>query len=127
VLYTEPWTGEFSLSWHDGPIYEYACHEGNYSMPGILRGGQLEVAQAAESGNPDNNYILCTRNRVFKAHHVPACSSTCRSSSEFKHLNRTHFMGMGQLAVINQFFKAVGTIAAIMFGMIERPIGSPYG
>ena len=46
-LYTEPWSGEFSLEWHDGPIYEYACHEGNYSMSGILLGGRAEAARAS--------------------------------------------------------------------------------
>jgi hypothetical protein len=46
-LYTRPWTGEFSMTRHDGPIYEYACHEGNYSLPNILRGGQAEAARLA--------------------------------------------------------------------------------
>ena len=39
-LYSRPFSGEFSLTWHDGPTYEYACHEANYSLPNILRGGQ---------------------------------------------------------------------------------------
>ena len=39
ALYTEPWVGEFSLTRHDVPIYEYACHEGNYSLSNILLGG----------------------------------------------------------------------------------------
>ncbi len=41
-LYTRPWMGEFSFTKHDGPLYEYACHEGNYSLPNALRGGQAE-------------------------------------------------------------------------------------
>lgn len=48
-LYTEPWKGEFSMVWHDGPMYEYACHEGNYSMPTILIGGRAEAARLAET------------------------------------------------------------------------------
>jgi hypothetical protein len=28
------------------PIFEYACHEGNYSMPGILGGARLEEQEA---------------------------------------------------------------------------------
>jgi hypothetical protein len=48
-LYTTPWSGEFSMTRHDGPIYEYACHEGNYSLPNILRGGQAEAARLEES------------------------------------------------------------------------------
>jgi len=46
-LYTQPWSGEFSLFSNEGPIYEYACHEGNYSLPGILRGGQLQAEEQA--------------------------------------------------------------------------------
>jgi hypothetical protein len=48
-LYTQPWTGEFSMSRFDKPLYEYACHEGNYSLPNILRGGQAEAARVAET------------------------------------------------------------------------------
>jgi hypothetical protein len=28
------------------PIFEYACHEGNYAMPGILGGARLEEREA---------------------------------------------------------------------------------
>jgi hypothetical protein len=52
VLYTQPWTGEFSMTRDKGPIYEYACHEGNYSMPNILRGGQLESAATTTDRKP---------------------------------------------------------------------------
>ncbi len=41
-LYTEPWSGEYPLSWLGGRSYSYDCHEGNYSLPGILRGGQMQ-------------------------------------------------------------------------------------
>jgi hypothetical protein len=44
-LYTHSWGGEYSFQSHDGPIYEFACHEGNYSLPNILRGGQAEAAR----------------------------------------------------------------------------------
>ena len=47
ALYTQPWRGEYSFRWHDGPIYEFACHEGNYSLPNILSGGQAEAARRA--------------------------------------------------------------------------------
>ena len=46
-LYTQPWTGELSMSRHDGPLYEYACHEGNYSMPLSLRGARAQERQEA--------------------------------------------------------------------------------
>jgi len=48
--WTKPWTGEFPWPTTDQPIYEYACHEGNYALGDILRG-----ARAAEKrGDFDN-------------------------------------------------------------------------
>jgi len=41
-LYTRPWSGEFSMTRFDQPIYEYACHEANYSLTNILRGGRAQ-------------------------------------------------------------------------------------
>ncbi|PCJ22441.1 MAG: hypothetical protein COA96_14515, partial [SAR86 cluster bacterium] len=46
-LYIQPWTAELSFHATDGPVYEYACHEGNYAMPGILAGARLQEAEAA--------------------------------------------------------------------------------
>jgi hypothetical protein len=46
-LYTQPWTGEFSMTRFDVQTFEYGCHEGNYSMPNMLRGGQAEAARKA--------------------------------------------------------------------------------
>ena len=31
-------------------LYEYACHEGNYALPGILAGAREEERDAAEKG-----------------------------------------------------------------------------
>lgn len=43
-LYSQPWTAELSFYAIEGQLYEYACHEGNYSMPGTLAGARrLEV------------------------------------------------------------------------------------
>jgi len=36
--FTRPWKGELTLERSPGPIYEYACHEGNYAMGDMLRG-----------------------------------------------------------------------------------------
>lgn len=44
VHYTTPWSGEYSFKPADGEIYEYACHEGNHSMAGILGGARLGEA-----------------------------------------------------------------------------------
>ena len=30
----------------DGPLFEYACHEGNYSMENILAGARVEEETA---------------------------------------------------------------------------------
>jgi hypothetical protein len=44
-LYREAWTGELEMQPSEG-LYEYACHEGNYAMPGILAGARLsEIAE----------------------------------------------------------------------------------
>jgi hypothetical protein len=46
-LYTQPWTGELSMNRFDVKTFEYGCHEGNYSMPNMLRGGQAQAARKA--------------------------------------------------------------------------------
>lgn len=46
-LYSAPWTAELSFHATDGRIYEYACHEGNYSIPGILAGARRQEAEQA--------------------------------------------------------------------------------
>jgi hypothetical protein len=40
VLYTRPWTAETTYVRSASTIYEYACHEGNYALANILRGGR---------------------------------------------------------------------------------------
>ena len=42
--WTEPWTFEISMVRSDEPVYEYACHEGNYGMDGILAGARSDEA-----------------------------------------------------------------------------------
>ena len=46
-LYSQPWTAELSFHATDGQMYEYACHEGNYAMPGILAGARIQEAEDA--------------------------------------------------------------------------------
>jgi hypothetical protein len=38
--WSAPWTMEYPFNATPGPIYEYACHEGNYAMPDILGGAR---------------------------------------------------------------------------------------
>jgi hypothetical protein len=42
AFYTRTWTAAVPMVQIDGPIFEYACHEGNYAMGGILRGARAE-------------------------------------------------------------------------------------
>ena len=46
-VWAEPWGGEYEFARLPGQVYEYACHEGNYAMPGILAGSRAADAQAA--------------------------------------------------------------------------------
>ena len=38
--FVKPWTAVLPMAKTDDQIYEYACHEGNYAMTGILRGAR---------------------------------------------------------------------------------------
>jgi hypothetical protein len=51
VHYTQAWSGEYSFKPAKGQIYEFACHEGNYSMEGILKGARIAEAEARAAGN----------------------------------------------------------------------------
>ena len=44
--WTSPWTASMPMHRTDSPLFEYACHEGNYSMAGSLA-GQRAVDKAA--------------------------------------------------------------------------------
>jgi hypothetical protein len=48
TVYTKPWTMEVSLEKSDGPVFEYACHEGNYGLAGVLAGERAQERRAAE-------------------------------------------------------------------------------
>jgi hypothetical protein len=42
-----PWSGEYEFTSSKGQLYEYACHEGNYGLEGILAGARAEEAAVA--------------------------------------------------------------------------------
>ena len=44
-VFTKIWTVEYPFRATSGPVYEYACHEGNYAMTDIMGG-----ARKAEAG-----------------------------------------------------------------------------
>jgi hypothetical protein len=46
-LWDAPWGGEYEFKPLANPLYEYACHEGNHALPGILMGARVQ--EAAES------------------------------------------------------------------------------
>ena len=46
--FTAPIKGEVALNATKGPVYEYACHEGNYALPGILAGARAEEKRGRE-------------------------------------------------------------------------------
>lgn len=47
LMYTDSWTVNYPFTQMDDLIYEYACHEGNAGMEGILAGGRAEDLAAA--------------------------------------------------------------------------------
>jgi len=40
TAFTSPWKGELTMARSPGPIYEYACHEGNYGLANLLNGSR---------------------------------------------------------------------------------------
>lgn len=50
TTWTKPWTAVVLLTQSEDDIFEYACHEGNYAMEGILAGHRQEEQAANTSG-----------------------------------------------------------------------------
>ena len=48
ATFTEPVKGEIAWNLTKDQIYEYACHEGNYALPGILAGARTEEKKGRE-------------------------------------------------------------------------------
>lgn len=49
TTFTKPWKAEIPMTKAEGPIFEYACQEGNYALADILRGARAE--EAAQKGS----------------------------------------------------------------------------
>jgi hypothetical protein len=47
TVWTRPWTAQILMARTDQPMYEYACHEGNYGLEGILGGAKARDEGAA--------------------------------------------------------------------------------
>jgi hypothetical protein len=50
TLFTRPWRAEVVFRRAEGLLYEYACHEGNYGLPDILRAARRAEAAKAQAG-----------------------------------------------------------------------------
>jgi len=48
--WTRSWSGETTFRRWEGPIYEYACHEGNYGLANILRAARVAEAHSSGTG-----------------------------------------------------------------------------
>ena len=53
--WAEPWGGEYPWPATEDKVYEYACHEGNYALGGILRGARVLEADAMNAAAADND------------------------------------------------------------------------
>jgi hypothetical protein len=51
ATWSRPWTGEYTWPITDEKLYEYACHEANYALSGILSGARQRDAEAAANRN----------------------------------------------------------------------------
>ena len=51
TMYTQPWGGEIPIRKFDAKLYEYACHEGNYSLAGVLSGARYQERMEAQGSS----------------------------------------------------------------------------
>ena len=51
TTYTTPWTASIPMRRLGGPLFEYACHEGNYGLQNILRGARAAERAGEGSGH----------------------------------------------------------------------------
>jgi hypothetical protein len=52
TTWAKPWGGEYEFYKLNGIIYEYACHEGNYALPGMLGGARRQEKEAVAKSAP---------------------------------------------------------------------------
>ncbi len=51
--YKQPWRGELPMNANSERVFEYACHEGNYALPGILAGARRADAEGVDYAPTD--------------------------------------------------------------------------
>jgi len=52
TTWTQRWTASVPMRRSDEPLYEYACHEANYGLAGILRGARAQEKAEAGKATP---------------------------------------------------------------------------
>ena len=50
ATFSKSWSGSVPMAQAKGPIYEYACHEGNYALPDVLGGARAQEKAARKGG-----------------------------------------------------------------------------
>ncbi|MQA31507.1 MAG: hypothetical protein GEU82_17005 [Luteitalea sp.] len=50
--WTKPWTAQIAMVRSPDRMYEYACHEGNYSLAGVLAGARADEKAAEKATKP---------------------------------------------------------------------------
>ena len=53
ATWTRRWSGEMPIRRFEGPLFEYACHEGNYALPHLLMNARAEEKAAADTAKKD--------------------------------------------------------------------------
>jgi hypothetical protein len=53
TTFTRPWTVAAPMKKVQGPLYEYACHEGNYALPHALSGSRAEEKAVADAAKKE--------------------------------------------------------------------------
>ena len=51
AAFTKPWTAAIPMTRITGPLFEYACHEGNYGLEDILKGARSRERAATKTGS----------------------------------------------------------------------------
>ena len=54
TTFTTPWTVVVPMTKSDGQMFEYACHERNYGMDGILAGARADEQAAADAAKTES-------------------------------------------------------------------------
>ena len=49
TVFTKPWTASIPMTKTESPLFEYACHEGNYALPHILSGARAQEKATEEA------------------------------------------------------------------------------